>query len=184
MAKTNGSWLDRWKRKMKSLFSAYGTSGVTILPLYTEGTENVSWVKGIDSQTGSGFGDSANTYTEGASFITLEIVNEPTGFITSDLSAVTNDTVDITGYKRVVLDFATLTSGTYVLIVSSEKNGDTDEFDAKATLSTFGGGRKIASLPINELSGNYYIRVNTTATTTAPSITDREIRIHKVWLEK
>jgi hypothetical protein len=167
---------------MKSLFSQYGTSGVTKLLLYTEGTENVSWVKGIDSQTGSGFGTSANTYTEGASYITLKIVNEPTGFITSEVATVTDSTVDITGYKRVVVDWEVISAGSFYLIVSTEKNDDSNEFDAMVFSSAT--GRRTSYLPINSLSGSFFIRVNARAVTVAPNTTTREIRIHKVWLEK
>ena len=168
---------------MKSLLSQYGTSGVTILPLYTEGTENVSWVKGIDAQNGSGFGTSANTYTEGGSYITLEIVNEPTGFITSEIATVTDSTVDITGYKRVVVDWEVISEGTFALIVDDTKNGDIDNIGSKVTYGA-GTGRKTSYLAINALSGSYFIRVNAKAVTSAPSTSTREIRIHKVWLEK
>jgi hypothetical protein len=168
---------------MKSLFSQYGTSGVTRLPLYTNGTENVSWVKGIDTQTGSGFGDSANTYTEGGSNITLQINNTPTGFITANIAGVTNSTVDITGYKRVGIDWQVISSGTFALIVSGEKNDDINEFDAKVTYGA-GTGRKTSYLAINALTGSYYIRVNAYAVTNGPNTQTIEIRIHKVWLEK
>ena len=168
---------------MKSLFSAYGTSGVTKLPLYTEGTENVSWVKGIDSRTGSGFGGSSRTYTEGGSYITLNIDSTPTGFITQNLSGVTNSTVNITGYKRAVVDWEVISAGTFALIVSSEKNDDINEFDAKVTYGA-GTGRKTSYLSINALTGSYYIRVNAYAATVGPDTEEIEIRIHKVWLEK
>jgi hypothetical protein len=168
---------------MKSLFSAYGTSGVIRLPLYTSGTENVSWVKGIDSQTGSGFGTSANTYTEGGSYITLKIVNEPTGFITSELSAVTDTDGDLTGYKRAVVDWEVISEGTFALIVHDNKNSDIGDFTSKVTYGA-GTGRKTSSVAINSLTGNYYVRVNAYAITTGPDTKEIEIRIHKVWLEK
>jgi hypothetical protein len=168
---------------MKSLFSLYGTSGVTRLPLYTSGTENVSWVKGIDSRTGFGFGGSSKTYTEGGSYITLQIDNTPTGFMTTNIAGVTDSTVDITGYKRVGIDWQVISSGTFGLIVSTEKNDDIDEFDAKVTYGA-GTGRKTSYLAINALTGSYYIRVNAYAITTAPDEELIEIRIHKVWLEK
>jgi hypothetical protein len=168
---------------MKSLFSLYGTSGVIRLPLYTSGTENVSWVKGIDSRTGSGFGGSSKTYTEGGSYITLQIDNTPVGFITANIAGVTNSTVDITGYKRACVDWEVISEGTFGLIVSTEKNDDIDEFDAKVTYGA-GTGRKTSYLAINALTGSYYIRVNAYATTTGPDEELIEIRIHKVWLEK
>jgi hypothetical protein len=168
---------------MKSLFSAYGTSGVIRLPLYTSGTENVSWVKGIDSQTGVNLGTSANTYTEGGSYITLKIVNEPIGFITSELASVTNATVDLTGYKRAVVDWEVISAGTFALIVDDTKNGDIDNIGSKVTYGA-GTGRKTSSVAINSLTGNYYVRVNAYAITTGPDTEEIEIRIHKVWLEK
>jgi hypothetical protein len=169
---------------MKSLFSLYGTSGVVRLPLYTSGTENVSWVKGIDTQTGSGFGTSANTYTEGGSYITLKIVNEPTGFITSELSSVTNNHVDIDGYKRACVDWEVISAGTFALIVDDTKNGDIDNIGSKVTYGA-GTGRKVSSVAINSLGvANYHIRVHAYAITTAPDTEEIEIRIHKVWLEK
>jgi hypothetical protein len=168
---------------MKSLFSAYGTSGVVRLPLYTSGTENVSWVKGIDSRTGSGFGGSSKTYTEGGSYITLQIDNTPVGFITANIAGVTDSTVDLTGYKRACVDWEVISAGTFGLIVSTEKNDDIDEFDAKVTYGA-GTGRKTSYLAINALTGSYYIRVNAYATTNGPDEELIEIRIHKVWLEK
>ena len=168
---------------MKSLFSLYGTSGVVRLPLYTSGTENVSWVKGIDSRTGSGFGGSSKTYTEGGSYITLQIDNTPVGFITANIAGVTDSTVDLTGYKRACVDWEVISAGTFGLIVSTEKNDDIDEFDAKVTYGA-GTGRKTSYLAINALTGSYYIRVNAYATTNGPDEELIEIRIHKVWLEK
>jgi hypothetical protein len=168
---------------MKSLFSLYGLSGVKKLLLYTEGTENVSWVKGIDARTGSGFGGSSKTYTEGGSYITLQIDNTPTGFMTANIAGVTNSTVDITGYKRAVVDWEVISSGTFGLIVSDQKNDDINEFDAKVTYGA-GTGRKTSYLAINALTGSYYIRVNAIAVTAGPDEELIEIRIHKVWLEK
>jgi hypothetical protein len=169
---------------MKSIFAQYGVlaSSLIRLPLYTEGTENVSWVKGIDSQTGSGFGTSANTYTEGGSYITLMIVNEPTGFITADIAGVTNSTIDVTPYTTAYVDWEAISEGTFALIVSTEKDDDTEEFDAKVTYGS-GTGRKTSSVSISGLSGSHYVRVNARAVTTSPNTTTREIRIHKVWLE-
>jgi hypothetical protein len=168
---------------MKSLFSAYGTSGVIRLPLYTSGTENVSWVKGIDSQTGVGLGTSANTYTEGGSYITLKIVNEPTGFITSELASVTNSTVNITDYKRVAIDWEVISEGSFYLNIADVKNDPFDDFVSQLSYGV-GTGRKTSYLSINALTGSYYIRVNAYANTTAPNTQTAEIRIHKVWLEK
>jgi hypothetical protein len=168
---------------MKSLFSQYGTSGVTKLLLYTEGTENVSWVKGIDTQTGSGFGDSANTYTEGASFITLHIFNEPVGFITSNLAAVTDSTIDLTPYKRVFVDWEVISAGSFALIVDSDDEGDINDFAAKVTYGA-GTGRKVSSVAINAINASRYVRINAFETTSSLGVETSEIRIHRVWLEK
>lgn len=168
---------------MKTLFTQFGSASPIIQKLYTSGTEDVSWVKGIDSQTGSGLGSSANTYTEGGSYITLKIFNEPTGFITSNLATVTDATVDITGYKRVYVDWEVISGGTFALIVDGDKTGDIDNFEAKATYGA-GTGRKITALAINALTGSKYIRVNAWASTSAPDVEEIEIRIHRVWLEK
>lgn len=168
---------------MKSLFSAFGTSGVIRLPLYTSGTENVSWVKGIDERTGSGFGGSTKSYTEGGSFLTIEINNTPTGFMTANIAGVTDSTVDVSGYKRAVVDWEVMNAGEFALIVDDTKAGDIDDFDAKLTYGD-GTGRKTSVLAINALSGGYFIRVNARATTTAPDEEFIQIRVHRVWLEK
>jgi hypothetical protein len=168
---------------MKSLFSAYGTSGVVRLPLYTSGTENVSWVKGIDSETGVSIGDSENTYTEGGSYITLKIVNEPVGFITSELSSVTDSTVNITDYKRIAIDWEVISEGSFYLNIANEKNDPFDDFVSQLSYGA-GSGRKTSYLSINALTGSYYIRVNAYAATFSPDTETIEIRIHKVWLEK
>ena len=171
---------------MNSIFIKYGVlsqvTNVAALPLYTEGTENVSWVKGIDTQVGSGFGTSANTYTEGASYITLKIVNEPTGFITSNIAGVTDATVDISPYKTAYVDWEVISGGTFALIVSTEKNDDVNEFNAKVTYGA-GTGRKTSSVSISGLSGSHYVRVNAYAITAGPDTEEIEIRIHEVWLE-
>lgn len=178
-----GCWLDRWKRKMKSLFSLYGTSGVIKLLLYTSGTENVSWVKGIDSRTGSGFSGSSRSYTEGGSFLTIEINNTPTGFMTVNIAGVTNSTVDVSGYKRAVIDWEVMNAGEFALIVDDTKAGDIDNFNAKLTYGA-GTGRKTSVLAINALSGGYFIRVNARAVTVGPDEEFIQIRVHRVWLEK
>jgi hypothetical protein len=168
---------------MKTLFTQFGSASPITLKLYTSGTEDVSWVKGIDSQVGSGFGSSVNTYTEGGSYITLAVYTEPVGFVTSDLATVTNATVDITGYKRVYVDWEAIKEGVYALIVDGTKLGDIADFEAKATYGA-GTTRKITALAINALTGSKYIRINSSATTTGGDIDDYEIRIHRVWLEK
>jgi len=167
---------------MKSLFSSYGSTGTIKLPLYTSGTENVSWVKGIDSQEGDG--TATNTYTEGGSFITLKIVNTVVEFNISNLSTVTDSTVDITGYKRVVIDWEVISSGSFSLIVSSQKNDDITQFDAAVSYGNPGTGRKTSYLSINALTGNYYIRVNAYSLLGGAGTETIEIRIHRVWLEK
>lgn len=156
--------------------------GVATLPLYTEGTENVSWVQGIDARTGSGFGGSSRSYTEGGSYITLEIDNTPTGFITADVAGVTNSTVDVTSYTTAYVDWEVISEGTFALIVSTEKNDDINEFDAKVTYGD-GTGRKTSSVSISGLSGSHYVRVNARAVTTAPNESFIQIRVHRVWLE-
>jgi len=168
---------------MKSLFSAYGTSGVIRLPLYTSGTENVSWVKGIDSQISANIGDSENTYTEGVSYITLQIFNSPIATITSELATVTDSTVDLTGYKRACVDWEVISAGTFALIVDDTKNGDIDNIGSKVTYGA-GTGRKISSVSINGINASRYVRVNAFETTSAFDTETAEIRVHKVWLEK
>ena len=167
---------------MKSLFSLYGTSGVIRLPLYTSGTENVSWVKGIDARTGFGFGGSSKTYTEGGSYITLQIDNTPTGFITANIAGVTNSTVDVTNYTTAYVDWEVISEGTFALIVSTEKDDDINEFDAKVSYGA-GTGRKTSSVSISGLSGSHYVRVNARSTTIGPDEEFIQIRVHRVWLE-
>jgi hypothetical protein len=171
---------------MKSIFTQYGVlaqvTNVADLPLYTEGTENVSWVKGIDSRTGSGFGGSSKTYTEGGSYITLEIDNTPTGFITANIAGVTDSGVDVSPYTTAYVDWEVVSAGTFALIVSTEKDDDIDEFDAKVTYGA-GTGRKTSSVSISGLSGSHYVRVNAYAITAAPDEENIEIRVHRVWLE-
>jgi predicted TIM-barrel enzyme len=171
---------------MNSIFIKYGVLaqvvGVATLPLYTEGTENVSWVQGINSRTGSGFGGSSRSYTEGGSYITLEIDNTPTGFITADVAGVTNSTVDVTSYTTAYVDWEVISEGTFALIVSTEKDDDINEFDAKVTYGA-GTGRKTSSVSISGLSGSHYVRVNAYAVTTAPDEEFIQIRVHRVWLE-
>ena len=171
---------------MKSIFTQYGVLaqvvGVATLPLYTEGTENVSWVKGIDERTGSGFGGSSKTYTEGGSYITLQINNTPTGFMTANIAGVTDSTVDVTNYTTAYVDWEVINAGTFALIVSTEKDDDINEFDAKVSYGA-GTGRKTSSVSISGLSGSHYVRVNAYAITTGPDEEFIEIRIHRVWLE-
>jgi hypothetical protein len=170
---------------MKSLFSQYGTSGVTRLPLYTNGTENVSWVKGIDSVTGPGDpGSSGGSYVEGGSYITISIFSEPLSLgITVNIAGVTNAEVDLTGYKRVGIDWQVMSEGSFFLIVHDNKNSDYDDFTSRLEFGA-GTGRKTSYLPINSLSGSYFVRVNSYASTIAPAVDISEIRIHRVWLEK
>ena len=171
---------------MNSIFIKYGVLaqvvGVATLPLYTEGTENVSWVQGINSRSGSGFGGSSRSYTEGGSYITLEIDNTPTGFITANVAGVTNSTVDVTNYTTAYVEWEVISEGTFALIVSTEKNDDIDVFDAKVTYGA-GTGRKTSSVSISGLSGSHYVRVNAYAVTNAPDEEFIEIRVHRVWLE-
>jgi hypothetical protein len=168
---------------MKSIFTQYGVlaSSLIRLPLYTEGTENVSWVKGIDSVTGSGT-VGGGTLTEGGSYATLAILNEPTGFMTTNIAYVTNSTVDVTNYTTAYVDWEVIDDGSFHFIVDDDKNGDYNNFDARVTYGS-GTGRKTSSISISGLSGSHYIRVNAFESTTGPSVESGEIRIHKVWLE-
>jgi hypothetical protein len=168
---------------MKTLFSTYGIAPVkVVLNLYTEGTEDVSWVKGIDDVTGAGT-VGGGTLTEGASFATLSINNEPTGFMTTEIAYVTNEHQSVNDYTNVYVDWEAILEGSYALIVDNTKNGDFDDFEAKATYGT-GTGRKTTSLSISALSGNKFIRVNARATTLGPDTETQEIRIHRVWFEE
>jgi hypothetical protein len=168
---------------MKSIFTQYGVlaSSLIRLPLYTEGTENVSWVKGIDSVTGAGT-VGGGTLTEGGSYATLVIDNQPTGFMTTNIAYVTDSTVDVTNYTTAYVDWEVISAGTFALIVSTEKNDDIDEFDAKVSYGA-GTGRKTSSVSISGLSGSHYVRVNAYNATIGPDEELSEIRVHKVWLE-
>jgi hypothetical protein len=168
---------------MKSIFTQYGVlaSSLIRLPLYTEGTENVSWVKGIDSVTGAGT-VGGGTLTEGGSYATLVIDNQPTGFMTTNIAYVTDSTVDVTNYTTAYVDWEVISAGTFALIVSTEKNDDIDEFDAKVSYGA-GTGRKTSSVSISGLSGSHYVRVNAFESTIGPNVELSEIRVHKVWLE-
>jgi hypothetical protein len=168
---------------MKSIFTQYGVlaSSLIRLPLYTEGTENVSWVKGIDSVTGSGT-VGGGTLTEGGSYATLVIDNQPTGFMTTNIAYVTDSTVDVTNYTTAYVDWEVISEGTFALIVSTEKNDNINEFDAKVSYGA-GTGRKTSSVSISGLSGSHYVRVNARLLTFAPNVEFNEIRIHRVWLE-
>ena len=174
---------------MKSLFAQYGTASPITLKLYTDGTEDVAWVKGIDSVTGSGNpGSSGGSYVEGGSYITIALLSEPLSLgIEVDIAGVTNSTVDITGYIRVYVDWEVLTNTnneiSSYLIVSGTKNGDIDTYDARLGFGE-GTGRKTSVLAINSLTGSKYIRVNANAFTVAPAVEQFEMRIHRVWLEK
>jgi hypothetical protein len=167
---------------MKTIFSQFGTASPITLKLYTSGTEDVSWVKGIDSVTGSGT-VGGGTLTEGGSYATLVIDNQPTGFMTTNIAYVTNSTVDITDYKRVYVDWEVINEGSFYLIVDGDKNGDYNNFDARVSYGA-GTGRKTSVLAINALTGSKYIRVNAYQATTGPDVEYTEIRIHRVWLEK
>jgi hypothetical protein len=168
---------------MKTLFSTYGIAPVkVVLNLYTEGTEDVSWVKGIDDVTGVGT-VGGGTLTEGGSFATLSINNEPTGFMTTEIAYVTNEEQSVDGYTNVYVDWEAILEGSYALIVDDTKNGDFNDFEAKATYGA-GTGRKTTSLSISALSGDKFIRVNARAITIGPDTETQEIRIHRVWLEE
>jgi hypothetical protein len=169
---------------MKSIFTQYGVlaSSLIRLPLYTEGTENVSWVQGINERSGSGFGGSSRSYTEISSYFRLIIDNTPTGFITADVAGVTDSGVDVTNYTTAYVDWEVINAGTFALIVSTEKDDDINEFDAKVSYGS-GTGRKTSSVSISGLSGSYYVRVNARAVTAAPDESFIQIRVHRVWLE-
>lgn len=168
---------------MKTLFSTYGIAPAkATLNLYTNGTEDVSWVKGIDEVTGFGLGTNTRTLTEGGSFATLAIYSEPTTGATNELAYVTNSTVDVTGYTNAYVDWEAIKAGDYYLIVDDTKLGNANDFQARATYGT-GTGRKTTSLSISALSGAKSIRVNAFTDVFAPDIADTEIRIHRVWLE-
>ena len=168
---------------MKTLFSTYGIAPVkVVLNLYTEGTEDVSWVKGIDDVTGVGTVGGGDL-VEGASFATLSINNEPTGFMTTEIAYVTDEHQSVNDYTNVYVDWEAITEGSYALIVDNTKNGDFDDFEARATYGT-GTGRKTTSLSLSGLSGNKFIRVNSITDVIAPDTADTTIRIHRVWFEQ
>jgi hypothetical protein len=168
---------------MKSIFTQYGVlaSSLIRLPLYTEGTENVSWVKGIDSVTGAGT-VGGGTLTEGGSYATLVIDNQPTGFMTTNIAYVTDSTVDVTNYTTAYVDWEVISEGSFYLIVDDDKDGDYNNFDARVTYGS-GTGRKTSSISISGLSGSHYVRVNAYNATVGPNVELSEIRVHKVWLE-
>jgi hypothetical protein len=169
---------------MKTLFSTYGIAPVkVVLNLYTEGTEDVSWVKGIDEVTGFGLGINVRTLTEGVDFATLQIISEPATNATNELAYVTNEHQSVNGYTNVLVDWEAISAGDYALIVDNTKNGDFNDFQARATYGT-GTGRKTTSLSLSGLSGNKFIRVNSYTDVFAPDTANTTIRIHRVWFEQ
>lgn len=168
---------------MKTIFSAYGSATLTIEKLYTNGTEDVSWVAGIDSVSGSNTGGAGGELNEGVNYATLSINNEPIGFMTTEIAYVTNSTVDITGYKRLAVDWEMISNGQYALIVDDTKNGGYLDYETRVVYGA-GTGRKVSYITISSLSGSKYIRVNGYASTIAPDVDNSQIRIHRVWLEK
>lgn len=173
----------RWKRKMKSLFSAYGTSGVTKLPLYTSGTENVSWVKGIEV---IGFAPADATLTEDVDNAALYVYNEQGTGEDTEIAYVTDSTLDLTNYKRVMLNVNvtirdTNTSG--YLIVSTTKNGSYTDFTSRVAFTTE-ANNQIITLPISALTTGYYVRVHAVSVETAATENEFSLEILKVWLEK
>jgi hypothetical protein len=169
---------------MKTLFSTYGIAPVkAVLNLYTNGTENVSWVKGIDEVSGFGLGTNTRTLTEGEDYATLQISSEPVTGATNELAYVTNEHQSVNAYTNVYVDWESITEGSYALIVDNTKNGDFDDFEARATYGT-GTGRKTTSLSLSGLSGNKFIRVNSITDVIAPDTADTTIRIHRVWFEQ
>jgi hypothetical protein len=167
---------------MKSLFSQYGTSGVTRFPLYTEGTENVSWVKGIEV---IGF-PPANAYlSEEPDYATLYVYNEQGTSQDTEIAYVTDSTLDLTGYKRVVLNVNvgirdTNTSG--YLVVSTTKNGSYTDFTSRVAFTTEGNNQ--ITLPITSLTTGYYVRVHAVALESGGISNEFYFDISKVWLEK
>jgi hypothetical protein len=169
---------------MKTLFSTYGIAPAkAVLNLYTNGTENVNWEKGIDEVTGLDVGVNSRTLTEGVDFATIQIVSEPNVGATSELAYVTNATVDVTDYTNVYVDWEAVSAGEYALIVDDVRAGGIATFDARALYGT-GTGRKTTSLSISALSGGKYIRVNSLTDVLAPDTANTTIRIHRVWLEQ
>jgi hypothetical protein len=168
---------------MKSLLSTYGTSGLIKIPLYTEGTENVSWVKGIEV---IGFAPATATLNEDVDYATLYVYNEQGTSADSEIAYVTDSTLDLTGYKRVMLNVSVTirdnnTSG--YLVVSTTKNGSYTDFTSRVAFTTV-ASNQIITLPITALTTGYYVRVHAVAVETAATENEFSLEILKVWLEK
>jgi hypothetical protein len=168
---------------MKSLFSSYGTIGMSKLPLYTQGTENVSWVKGIDNV---GFPPATATIDEQPTYTSLYVYNEQGTSVDSEIAYVTDSTLDLTGYKRVILNVSvtirdTQTSG--YLIVSTTKNGSYTDFTSRVAFTTVASNQTI-TLPISALTTGYYVRVHAVALESGGISNEFALEISSIWLEK
>lgn len=120
-------------------------------PYYTEGTQNVDWIKGR----------TAGDVTFNPSYMEVTTLQNT---VTVDASAVTDSTVDLTNINTIYVDLSTISgnspkSPAVYICISTIKGGTYSQRDARTTASGV-LSRQILSVDVSGLSGSYYIRIH------------------------
>ncbi|MDO7787112.1 hypothetical protein [Desulforamulus aquiferis] len=181
-AKVNGVW-----RQITDAFTKVGGLWKpvyqlsSIVPLYTEGVENVLWVPGYAQDAGVQSKESNHLYIEGA---VANLFNTQ-----GERAYVTDALIDLTHINTLYIDWEKTatpyeiyanTYGTFV--VSTNKMGDRETRTAWFTDRGV-WSRRINTINVSSLSGHYYIRVHAR---TGASLEDypSKVKVYKVWGER
>ena len=155
-----------------------GQGGVVITPYYTDGVENVAWVKGRDTNDGEQIITKAEKQAGNLYLLAQQSDGKP------EIAYVTDALVDLTGINTLYIDWENTGSAINhysYFIASTNKTGDRATFNARF-INNFKFVRSVSSLDVGALMGNYYIRMHVKdndATATAKS----ELKIYRIWGE-
>jgi len=145
-----------------------------ITPYYTLGTENVAWVEGVITATGSQSKEAGDLYLMAEDAVA-----------SAERAYVTDDTMYLTNIKTLYIDWENTGMSTPVnlsgFVVSPLKIGTVNQYTSRLfKTSTF--GRLVEALDVSALSGVFYIRVNA-RDNFATGARKSEIRVFRVWGE-
>jgi hypothetical protein len=126
-----------------------------------------------------GYSAGTGTQSKQATYLYLD----QTAGTLGEKTYVTNNLINFTGVKTIYVEWENIgdndDSVNSVLAVSTNKTGGTAVFDGKFT-NQYNFARRIDSLDVSNLNGDYYIRVHAR---TGASARTSKLKVYKIWGE-
>lgn len=156
-------------RKLLSGDLLIGDSG--LYPLYSEGTENVAWVVGYSSGTGTQSKNSDHLYLKGG---TVDFGTDERSYVTEGKVSLANISTLYVDWENTGVDTANHMA--YVTLAVHNVKTESESEGAARLFPNMPFNRKIDGLDVSNFTGDYYIGVH--------AYRRGELKVYRVWGEE